>query len=154
MKGSYAGLMGLVIPVILIVVVCYGAVRVLVGADKNRMEVSEKATQERIEDIKGYEEKLYRRSIEVVKKERTKWYVIMFGLVAIVLLVGLKAVNLIIRLPKAYMANPTDFEFVHTTEAEALRYLKDKLAERRMLEDGALLAKKDVMRLLTYRPDE
>jgi hypothetical protein len=143
----------LILPIILIVAVCFGVYKTIVKLDENRLKYTEEMFEQRNEDLKSYERELYQHELQVLKNEKKTAYIIMTGSVLILVVIAYQALSIILRLPSYYFKNPESFRVVPSAEAEVLQYVKDKLEERQIIKTGDMLAKEDVMRLLIPRSD-
>jgi hypothetical protein len=75
----------------------------------------------------------------------------MVGAFCILMVFGFHVIKLILNInPDAFLF-PDKYELVLKNEADAIRYVKDKLFEAQFIKQGQLLTKEHVMELLTYR---
>ena len=143
-------LLQLIVPIVVIVSICITFYMIKVKPSSDYTNMLNQQVEKRIEAVEKYTNRIYQHEVEAVRSEKTLFYIIMLGTSGILLVVFFNIFRIILRVPIDYLRNPEEFSVVPSMEADALRYVKDKLIEKKIIDMEAKLVKEDVMRLLAY----
>lgn len=135
------------LPIIIIVALCFTSYFILTKPISSLEKVNEK----RITDIKEYEKAVYDAKLSEIENEKIMFYIIMIGAFGILMVFGFHVIKLILNINADAFLFPDKYELVLKNEADAIRYVRDKLLESQLLKDDQLLTKEHVMKLLPYR---
>lgn len=165
MKLFYKFFLKIILPIVIIIAACVtfyaiatkpntDAFKAITSLSEQHVKDMKQFANERIDDVKKYEERIYYHELESLRSEKTKFFIVVVGTSLILFVFFINIVGIILKLPKKYLLHPDEFSVVSKLEADALNYVKDKLIESNIINDESQLLKKDIMKLLAYHPNK
>lgn len=150
MKLAFTVFLKFVLPVLVIIAVCVTAYSICIKPidmlERNILSTSE----QRIEDIQNYEQKVYASNLNEVKREKIGFYILGFGIVSSILYLGCQIVALIMKISPKVLLSPEKYEVLSSDEVDTMRYIKDKVMEAGIIKSHETLHKDHIAKLLTY----
>jgi hypothetical protein len=151
MKGIWGIFVKVVIPILLIIGICITAYHIFSKPVDELVNTVTNQAEKRIQDVQKYEKKVYDSMLDEIANEKLKYYIIMFGEFGILMLFGFHVIKIMLRIPTDAFISPEKYELISKEEAEAIRYIKDKLLELEVLKSNQLLTKDMAVRMIGYR---
>ena len=138
------------LPVIAIIALCFTLYFIFAKPVNTLEKVLTSQTEQRIEDIKAYEKMVYDANLAEVENEKVSFYVIMIGMFCILMLFSFHVIKLMLGAHSNAFLFPEKYEIVLKEEADAIRFVKDKLLEKQMINSNQLLSKTHIIKLLSF----
>ena len=139
-----------ILPIVIIIGLCITAYFIFTKPINTLEETLFSSTEQRIQDVENYERQVYKSVLDEVANEKIKFYIIMFGLFAILIVFGFQTLKLILKLDSNILLYPDKYEVIPMEEADCIRYLKDKVMEAKIIKNNELLEKEHVAKFLAY----
>ena len=136
--------------IIAIVSICFTSYYIFSKPINTMEKMVTATTEKRVQENKNYEKKVYDAMIAELANEKLKYYIIMIGVFSAFMLFGFHVVKLMLRVNSEFFMYPDKYEIVAKDEADAMRYIKDKMLEARVLKPEQMLTRESVMMLLSH----
>lgn len=106
------------------------------------------STGKRIEDVKEYEKRVYGAMVDELENEKLKYYIIMASAFAIIMIFAFNVIKIMLKVDSNFLVYPDKYEVVTKDEADAIRYIKDKMLENKIIKSDRMVTKDSVIALL------
>ena len=139
------------LPVIAIFALCFTMYLIFAKPVNTLERVLTSQTEQRIEDTKTYEKMVYDANLAEVENEKVIFFIIGIGMFFILMLFAFHVIKLMIGVHSNIFLFPEKYETVLKEEADAIRFVKDKLLEKQMISGNQPLSKTHIIKLLSFQ---